>query len=117
MVLVDCVSRLIPGVLGSDESAAEESFSEDLLEYPQYTRPANFRGMGSARDIAQRAPRKDSGLAAGAGAAKDRDEPARLTERIDRKGRDHKKRRTTPGCKRRHAEQAIIATLLRVALL
>ena len=45
MVLVDCVSRLIPGVLGSDESAADESFSEDLLEYPQYTRPASFRGM------------------------------------------------------------------------
>ena len=45
MVLVDCVSRLIPGVLGSEESAADESFSEDLLEYPQYTRPANFRGM------------------------------------------------------------------------
>ena len=45
MVLVDCVSRLIPGVLGSDESAADESFSENLLEYPQYTRPANFRGM------------------------------------------------------------------------
>ncbi|NLI55196.1 MAG: tRNA (guanosine(37)-N1)-methyltransferase TrmD [Clostridiales bacterium] len=45
MVLVDCISRLIPGVLGSEESAADESFSEDLLEYPQYTRPANFRGM------------------------------------------------------------------------
>lgn len=45
MVLVDCVSRLIPGVLGSDESAQEESFSDSLLEYPQYTRPANFRGM------------------------------------------------------------------------
>ena len=45
MVLVDCVSRLIPGVLGSDESAADESFSEDFLEYPQYTRPASFRGM------------------------------------------------------------------------
>lgn len=45
MVLVDCVSRLIPGVLGSEESAADESFSEDLLEYPQYTRPASFRGM------------------------------------------------------------------------
>lgn len=45
MVLVDCVSRLIPGVLGSEESAADESFSENLLEYPQYTRPANFRGM------------------------------------------------------------------------
>ena len=45
MIVVDCVSRLIPGVLGSEESAADESFSEDLLEYPQYTRPASFRGM------------------------------------------------------------------------
>ena len=45
MVLIDCVSRLIPGVLGSEESAADESFSDDLLEYPQYTRPASFRGM------------------------------------------------------------------------
>ena len=45
MVLIDCVSRLIPGVLGSEESAADESFSEYLLEYPQYTRPACFRGM------------------------------------------------------------------------
>lgn len=45
MVLVDCLSRLIPGVLGSEESAADESFSDGLLEYPQYTRPASFRGM------------------------------------------------------------------------
>ena len=45
MALVDCVSRLIPGVLGSEESAVDESFSDDLLEYPQYTRPASFRGM------------------------------------------------------------------------
>ena len=45
MVLVDCVSRFIPGVLGSSESAEDESFSEGLLEYPQYTRPADFRGM------------------------------------------------------------------------
>ena len=45
MALIDCVSRLIPGVLGSEESAVDESFSEDLLEYPQYTRPASFRGM------------------------------------------------------------------------
>jgi len=44
MALVDAVVRLIPGVLGNEESAAEESFSEDLLEYPQYTRPALFRG-------------------------------------------------------------------------
>ena len=45
MVLIDCVSRFIPGVLGSAESAEDESFSEGLLEYPQYTRPADFRGM------------------------------------------------------------------------
>ena len=45
MVLVDCVSRFIPGVLGCSESAEDESFSNDgLLEYPQYTRPADFRG-------------------------------------------------------------------------
>ncbi len=45
MVLVDCVSRFVPGVLGKGESAEEESFSRSLLEYPQYTRPADFRGM------------------------------------------------------------------------
>ena len=45
MVLIDCLSRFIPGVLGSSASAEEESFSGDLLEYPQYTRPADFRGM------------------------------------------------------------------------
>ena len=45
MVVVDAVTRLLPGVLGDDESAQEESFSHGLLEYPQYTRPAEFRGM------------------------------------------------------------------------
>lgn len=46
MVLVDSVSRMLQGVLGSEESAQDESFSEDgLLEYPQYTRPREFRGM------------------------------------------------------------------------
>ena len=45
MVLIDCISRFIPGVLGSSESAEEESFSAGLLEYPQYTRPAEYRGM------------------------------------------------------------------------
>ncbi len=45
MVIVDAVTRLLPGVLGDDESAREESFSHGLLEYPQYTRPADFRGM------------------------------------------------------------------------
>ena len=45
MVVIDAVTRLLPGVLGDDASSAEESFSEGMLEYPQYTRPADFRGM------------------------------------------------------------------------
>lgn len=45
MVLVDCVARFIPGVLGSAESPEEESFSDGLLEYPQYTRPRELNGM------------------------------------------------------------------------
>lgn len=45
MVLVDCVSRMIDGVLGCPDSAEYESFSDGLLEYPQYTRPAQIRGM------------------------------------------------------------------------
>jgi tRNA (guanine37-N1)-methyltransferase len=45
MVIVDAVTRLLPGVLGDDESSQEESFSHGLLEYPHYTRPAEFRGM------------------------------------------------------------------------
>ncbi len=45
MVIIDAVTRLLPGVLGDAESAQEESFSQGLLEYPQYTRPADFRGM------------------------------------------------------------------------
>jgi len=45
MTVVDTVARLVPGVLGSDESAGDESFSDGLLEYPQYTRPPEFRGL------------------------------------------------------------------------
>jgi tRNA (guanine37-N1)-methyltransferase len=45
LVITDAVSRLVPGVLGGEESAAEESFSEGLLEYPQYTRPFEFEGL------------------------------------------------------------------------
>jgi tRNA (guanine37-N1)-methyltransferase len=44
MVIIDAVTRLLPGVLGDEGSARDESFSEGLLEYPQYTRPAEFRG-------------------------------------------------------------------------
>lgn len=44
MVIIDSVTRLIPGVLGNETSAASDSFSTGLLEYPQYTRPAEYRG-------------------------------------------------------------------------
>lgn len=45
LALIDAVGRLVPGVLGSAESPQNESFSEPLLEYPQYTRPEAFNGM------------------------------------------------------------------------
>jgi tRNA (guanine37-N1)-methyltransferase len=43
-VVVEAVTRLVPGVMGNDASAGEESFVDGLLEHPQYTRPADFRG-------------------------------------------------------------------------
>lgn len=45
LVLVNCVARYLDGVLGSSESTSEESFSDGLLEYPQYTRPEVYRGL------------------------------------------------------------------------
>lgn len=45
MVMIDCISRLIPGVLNNDSSAEFESFYDNLLEYPQYTRPEEYRGL------------------------------------------------------------------------
>lgn len=47
MAVVDAVARLVPGVLGCGQSAQDESFSEGLLEYPQYTRPREFRGQAA----------------------------------------------------------------------
>jgi tRNA (guanine37-N1)-methyltransferase len=44
LVVVEAVARLVPGVVGNDASPADESFTGDLLEYPQYTRPADFSG-------------------------------------------------------------------------
>lgn len=44
LVVVETVARLVPGVVGNEASTADESFDEGLLEYPQYTRPAEFRG-------------------------------------------------------------------------
>jgi tRNA (guanine37-N1)-methyltransferase len=45
-MVLEAVGRLVPGVMGNDTSADDESFSDGLLEYPQYTRPAEFRGFG-----------------------------------------------------------------------
>ena len=50
MVVIDAVVRLLPGVLGDDQSAKNDSFYDGLLEHPHYTRPANFRGL-SAPDV------------------------------------------------------------------
>ncbi len=44
IAVIEAVARLVPGVMGNDTSAEEESFGDGLLEYPQYTRPADFRG-------------------------------------------------------------------------
>lgn len=45
LVLIDAVSRLVPGVLGNQESAAAESFASGMLDHPSYTRPAEYRGL------------------------------------------------------------------------
>jgi tRNA (guanine37-N1)-methyltransferase len=45
MVVIEAVARLVPGVLGNPQSLSEESFGNSMLEYPQYTRPEEFRGM------------------------------------------------------------------------
>jgi tRNA (guanine37-N1)-methyltransferase len=46
MVVVDAVVRLLPGALGAEDGAADETFAGGLLEHPQYTKPRDFRGMG-----------------------------------------------------------------------
>ncbi|HEX3988731.1 MAG TPA: tRNA (guanosine(37)-N1)-methyltransferase TrmD [Verrucomicrobiae bacterium] len=47
MVVIDAVTRLLPGALGDEQSAVDESFSHGLLEYPHYTRPAEYRGLAA----------------------------------------------------------------------
>ncbi len=90
MVVIDAVTRLLPGALGDDESSRDESFSGGLLEYPHYTRPAEFRGLKvpdvllsgnhaeiarwraeqSARRTSERRPDLLGGTATGAGPAR-----------------------------------------------
>lgn len=45
MIMIDCISRLVPGVLNNQQSSEVESFQDNLLEYPQYTRPDTYRNM------------------------------------------------------------------------
>ena len=86
MVLTDCVARFIPGVLGSSESPEEESFSDGLLEYPQYTRPRELNGrvvpevLLSGDHAKIRAWRRRESLAATARFRPDLLETAVLTE-------------------------------------
>ena len=65
MVIVDAVARLVPGVLGSEESPLDESFSSGLLEYPQYTRPREYRGCEVPEVLLNGQSRCDSPLAQG----------------------------------------------------
>ncbi len=58
MVLVEAISRLLPGVLGDPESIVEESFSADLLEYPQYTRPRDYQGFKVPEVLVSGDPKK-----------------------------------------------------------
>ena len=67
LVVIDAVLRLLPGAI-DEASTVEESFSQGLLEYPQYTRPPAFREMAVPDDPDQRPPRRGGRLAARAGA-------------------------------------------------
>jgi tRNA (guanine37-N1)-methyltransferase len=58
MVLVEVISRLLPGVLGDPESVVEESFHDDLLEYPQYTRPRDYEGLKVPEILVSGDPKK-----------------------------------------------------------
>ena len=93
MVIIDAVTRLLPGVLGDEESAHEDSFSDGLLEYPQYTRPAEFRGHEGPGGIALRQSRGDRPMARRAGPAAHERAPAGFALTC---GRDASPRRPLP---------------------
>ena len=76
MALIDACVRLLPGVMGKAESGTEESFSEALLEYPQYTRPQTFEGRADPGNPDFRRPCQGRGLAAGRGRGADPRPPA-----------------------------------------
>ena len=67
MVVIDSVSRLVPGVLNNEESAQTESFSDGLLEYPQYTRPAEYKGLLFVLQTQRTAEEYENGIVKGLG--------------------------------------------------
>ena len=71
MALIDAVVRQLPGALGDEASAVEESFADGLLDCPQYTRPERVRGRAGAGGAAVGAPREHPALAVEAGAGAD----------------------------------------------
>ena len=64
LVIVDAVARLVPGVVGDEQSVAGDSFSRGLLDYPQYTRPAEYEGMAVPPVLLSGNHRRDRALAA-----------------------------------------------------
>jgi len=107
MVVMDAVSRFVPGVVGKSESVAHESFSQGLLDFPQYTRPRDFQGMTvpevlvsgdhkeiarwrRGRALAKTASRRPDILAKADLTAEDR----RLLAQITKDKRDHKERKS-----------------------
>ena len=64
LVVIEAVTRLVPGVMGNEASAVEESFADGLVEHPQYTRPAEYRGWTVPGGAPFRRPRPDRALAA-----------------------------------------------------
>ena len=51
MTMIETISRLVPNILGNQESTERESFTQSLLEYPQYTRPASYEGMDVPKEL------------------------------------------------------------------
>ncbi len=68
LVVVDAVGRLIPGVVGDDQSVQQDSFSRGLLDHPHYTRPSEFGGAGGARRADVGPPRRGPAVAEEGGA-------------------------------------------------
>lgn len=102
MAVIDAVARHVPGVLGDEESATDESFADGLLEYPQYTRPARYRDMevpdvlrsGDHARIAEW--RREQSIAKTARVRPDLLARASLTDRERESVERHEKRAETP---------------------